>query len=154
MRKLSASYDVCSTAVEHPSLLWRIDALLAFPNNAARCVRLAAARSPQLATTLQEALQKHELARVQARVRRHTGTAAAAAAAAGLGTLPGKGAAAGGASRAAAAAAAAVAAAAAGVGGIDPRNVTVLADAEEADDKLQGLLAGGQPLGGVARLWL
>lgn len=110
----------------------------------ARCVRLAAARSPELAAILQEALQKHELARVQARVRRHTGAAAAAAAAAGPGSLPGRDPAAVGsaACRGAAAAAAAAAAAVAGVGGTDPRNVTVLADTDEADQKLEGLMAG------------
>ncbi|KAF8067289.1 RRP45A [Scenedesmus sp. PABB004] len=107
-----------------------------------RCVRLAAARAPELAAALQQALQAHELARVQARVRRHTGAAAAAAAAAGPGSLPGQGAAAGGgATRAAAAAAAAAAGAAAGVGAADPRNVTVLADAGMADERLEGLMA-------------
>jgi len=112
--------------------------------DAFRCVRLAAARSPELASVLQTALQQHDLARVQARVRRRTGAAAAAVP---TGFLPGQqqqqqqgGAAA--ACRGAAAAAAVAAAAAAGVGGHDPRNVTVLADPDMAEERLQLLLAG------------
>jgi hypothetical protein len=113
----------------------------------ARCVRLAAARTPDLAGQVEAALKQHELARVQARVRRQTGTAAAAAAAAaGPGHLPGQqeAAAAAGSCRGAAAAATAAAAAVAagGVGGRDARNVTVLTDADMAGQKLQELMQG------------
>ena len=110
----------------------------------ARCVRLAAARTPDLAGQVEAALKQHELARVQARVRRQTGTAAAAAA--GPGHLPGQqeAAAAAGSCRGAAAAATAAAAAVAagGVGGRDARNVTVLTDADMAGQKLQELMQG------------
>lgn len=113
----------------------------------ARCVRLATSRTPELASQLEAALKHHELARVQARVRRQTGTAAAAAAAAaGPGHLPGQQAAAAASScrgATAAATAAAAAVAAGGVGGRDARNVTVLTDADMAGEKLQELMAGG-----------
>jgi len=109
-----------------------------------RCVRLAAARTPDLAGQIEAALKQHELARVQARVRRQTGTAAAAAAAAaGPGHLPGQQEPTGGCRGAAAAATAAAAAVAAGgVGGRDARNITVLTDADMAGQKLQELMQG------------
>lgn len=112
-----------------------------------RCVRLAASRTPELSSQIEAALKQHELARVQARVRRQTGTAAAAAAAAaGPGHLPGQQEAAAGAvacrGAAAAATAAAAAVAAGGVGGRDARNITVLTDADMAGQKLEELMAG------------
>lgn len=107
-------------------------------------MRLAASRTPELASQIEAALKQHELARVQARVRRQTGTAAAAAAAAaGPGHLPGQqepSASCRGATAAATAAAAAVAAG--GVGGRDARNVTVLTDTDMAGQKLQELMQG------------